>query len=142
LIFPREKQTQRDRPGAPGLHCKFANVVVLSTENLVAQLDCEDSTDGDKAILNKIAKVDGWCRPPSSPLFGRSSVRTAALVVSIDLANVRFESNADIRDVALHSQLARASKIFAIAYPKDLRSEYDPVVEQMEDSFRPVKRCG
>jgi hypothetical protein len=40
-------------------HCKFANVVVLSDEKLVAQLDCEDSTDGDKAILNKIAKVDG-----------------------------------------------------------------------------------
>ena len=26
---------------------------------VVAQLDCMDSTDGDKAILNKIAKVDG-----------------------------------------------------------------------------------
>jgi hypothetical protein len=34
-------------------------VVVLSDEKLVAQLDCNDSTDGDKAILNKIAKVDG-----------------------------------------------------------------------------------
>ena len=40
-------------------NCKFANVVVLSDEKLVAQLDCNDSTDGDKAILNKIAKVDG-----------------------------------------------------------------------------------
>jgi hypothetical protein len=40
-------------------NCKFANVVVLSEEKLVAQLDCNDSTDGDKAILNKIAKVDG-----------------------------------------------------------------------------------
>ncbi|HEX2446686.1 MAG TPA: hypothetical protein VHK26_00675 [Methyloceanibacter sp.] len=40
-------------------NCKLANVVVLSEEKLVAQLDCEDSTDGDKAILNKIAKVDG-----------------------------------------------------------------------------------
>jgi hypothetical protein len=40
-------------------NCKFANVVVLSEEKLVAQLDCYDSTDGDKAILNKIAKVDG-----------------------------------------------------------------------------------
>ena len=39
-------------------NCKFANVVVLD-EKLVAQLDCNDSTDGDKAILNKIAKVDG-----------------------------------------------------------------------------------
>ncbi|MGI8725929.1 MAG: hypothetical protein ACR2J1_11420 [Methyloceanibacter sp.] len=40
-------------------NCKFANVVMLSEEKLVAQLDCQDSTDGDKAILNKIAKVDG-----------------------------------------------------------------------------------
>jgi len=40
-------------------NCKFANVVVLSEEKIVAQLDCKDSTDGDKAILNKIAKVDG-----------------------------------------------------------------------------------
>lgn len=40
-------------------NCKFANVVMLSDEKLVAQLDCKDSTDGDKAILNGIAKVDG-----------------------------------------------------------------------------------
>jgi hypothetical protein len=40
-------------------NCKFANVVMLSDEKLVAQLDCKDSSDGDKAILNKIAKVDG-----------------------------------------------------------------------------------
>jgi hypothetical protein len=40
-------------------NCKFANVVVLSDEKIVAQLDCEDSTDGDKAILNEIAKVEG-----------------------------------------------------------------------------------
>jgi DNA-binding Lrp family transcriptional regulator len=40
-------------------NCKFANVVVLSDEKLVAQLDCKDSTDGDRVILNKIAKVEG-----------------------------------------------------------------------------------
>jgi DNA-binding Lrp family transcriptional regulator len=40
-------------------NCKFANVVMLSDEKLVAQLDCQDSTDADKAILNRIAKVDG-----------------------------------------------------------------------------------
>ena len=40
-------------------NCKFANVVVLSDEKLVAQLDCNDSTDGDKVLLNQIAKVDG-----------------------------------------------------------------------------------
>ena len=40
-------------------NCKFANVAVLSDEKLVAQLDCKDSTDGDRVILNQIAKVDG-----------------------------------------------------------------------------------
>jgi hypothetical protein len=40
-------------------NCKFANVVVLSEEKLVAQLDCDDSKDGDTALLTKIAKVDG-----------------------------------------------------------------------------------
>jgi hypothetical protein len=40
-------------------NCKFANVVVLSGEKIVAQLDCQDSPDGDKALLTKIAKVDG-----------------------------------------------------------------------------------
>ena len=40
-------------------NCKFANVVMLSDEKLVAQLDCQDSSDGDEAILDKIAKVDG-----------------------------------------------------------------------------------
>jgi hypothetical protein len=40
-------------------NCNFANVVVLSEEKLVAQLDCKDSNDGDTAILTKIAKVDG-----------------------------------------------------------------------------------
>jgi hypothetical protein len=40
-------------------NCKFANVVVLSEEKIVAQLDCKDSPDGDRALLTKIAKVDG-----------------------------------------------------------------------------------
>ena len=40
-------------------NCQFANVVELSEEKIVAQLDCNDSTDGDRAILTKIAKVDG-----------------------------------------------------------------------------------
>ena len=40
-------------------NCQFANVVELSEEKIVAQLDCKDSTDGDKAILNNVAKVDG-----------------------------------------------------------------------------------
>ena len=31
--------------------------------------------------------------------------------------------------------------VFAISYPKDQRHLYDPVVEQMEDSFRPSRRC-
>jgi hypothetical protein len=40
-------------------NCQFANVVVLSDEKIVAQLDCQDSTDGNTAILTKIAKVNG-----------------------------------------------------------------------------------
>jgi hypothetical protein len=40
-------------------NCEFANVVALSDEKLVAQLDCKDSPDGDKAILTNIAKVEG-----------------------------------------------------------------------------------
>jgi hypothetical protein len=40
-------------------NCKFANVVMLSDDKIVAQLDCKDSTDGDHAILTKIAKVEG-----------------------------------------------------------------------------------
>jgi hypothetical protein len=31
--------------------------------------------------------------------------------------------------------------VFAISYPKHQRGLYDPVVEQMEDSFRPSSRC-
>lgn len=39
--------------------CKFANVVVLNDRKLVAQLDCADPADGDKAILTKISTVQG-----------------------------------------------------------------------------------
>jgi hypothetical protein len=31
--------------------------------------------------------------------------------------------------------------VLAITYPKGLRRHYDPVVEQMEDSFRPGNHC-
>jgi hypothetical protein len=40
-------------------NCKFANVVALSKEKIVAQLDCNDSTDGNTALLSKISKVEG-----------------------------------------------------------------------------------
>ena len=39
-------------------NCKFA-FVALSDEKIVAQLDWMNSSDGDEAILNQIAKVDG-----------------------------------------------------------------------------------
>jgi hypothetical protein len=45
--------------GLPMENCKFANVVVLSDEKLVAQLDCNDAADGNRALLERIAKVDG-----------------------------------------------------------------------------------
>ena len=31
--------------------------------------------------------------------------------------------------------------VLAITYPTDQRDLYDPVVEQMEDTFRPARRC-
>jgi hypothetical protein len=39
--------------------CKFANVVVLADDKLVAQLDCSSGTLANTAILEKIAPVDG-----------------------------------------------------------------------------------
>ena len=38
---------------------KFANVVVLTDDKLVAQLDCDDPAAGQKAILEKIAVAEG-----------------------------------------------------------------------------------
>jgi len=40
-------------------NCQFENVVVLSQEKIVAQLDCKDTVDGSKAILESISTVDG-----------------------------------------------------------------------------------
>jgi hypothetical protein len=39
--------------------CKFANVVVLSDEKLVAQLDCGTTKEANTAILEKISPVEG-----------------------------------------------------------------------------------
>lgn len=39
--------------------CELANVVALSDDKLVAQLDCDTFADADKAILEKIAPVEG-----------------------------------------------------------------------------------
>ena len=40
-------------------NCKFANVVVLSEDKLVAQLDCSTPEDGSRAVLEDIPRVDG-----------------------------------------------------------------------------------
>jgi hypothetical protein len=40
-------------------NCKFANVVVLSSEKLVAQLDCSAPEDGTKVVLEEMPKVEG-----------------------------------------------------------------------------------
>ena len=48
LLHTASAVTTVDTLKALGLdNCKFANVVVLSEEKIVAQLDCKDSTDGD-----------------------------------------------------------------------------------------------
>jgi hypothetical protein len=39
--------------------CKFANVVALSDEKLVAQLDCENAVDASKVLFEKITPVNG-----------------------------------------------------------------------------------
>lgn len=39
--------------------CKFANVVVLADDKLVAQLDCKTSAQANTAILEKITPVEG-----------------------------------------------------------------------------------
>ena len=40
-------------------NCKFANVVVLSSEKLVAQLDCSTPEDGTKVVLEELPKIEG-----------------------------------------------------------------------------------
>jgi hypothetical protein len=40
-------------------NCKFANVVVLSYDKLVAQLDCSTPEDGTRVVLEELPKVDG-----------------------------------------------------------------------------------
>jgi hypothetical protein len=40
-------------------NCKFANVVVLSDEKIVAQLDCSTAEDGTKVVLEDLTKVEG-----------------------------------------------------------------------------------
>jgi len=39
--------------------CAFANIVALSDDKLVAQLDCEEASDGTRAILENISAVEG-----------------------------------------------------------------------------------
>jgi hypothetical protein len=40
-------------------NCKLANVVALSDDKLVAQLDCTSYADANTAVLEKIAPVKG-----------------------------------------------------------------------------------
>jgi hypothetical protein len=40
-------------------NCKLANVVVLADDKLAAKLDCDSYADATKAILDKIAPVEG-----------------------------------------------------------------------------------
>jgi hypothetical protein len=40
-------------------NCTMVNVVALSDEKLVAQLDCSSYADANTAVLSKIAPVEG-----------------------------------------------------------------------------------
>ena len=48
-------------------NCKFANVVVLSYDKLVAQLDCSTPEDGTRWSSRNCPRSRAWCRPTSSP---------------------------------------------------------------------------
>lgn len=40
-------------------NCKFANVVVMSFDKLVAQLDCSTPEEGTKVVLQNLPNVEG-----------------------------------------------------------------------------------
>ena len=40
-------------------NCKFANVVRLADDKLVAQLDCDSNLDATSAVLEKISPTEG-----------------------------------------------------------------------------------
>jgi hypothetical protein len=40
-------------------NCKFANVVMLSEQKIVAQLDCNSYDNASKAVLERISPVEG-----------------------------------------------------------------------------------
>ena len=48
-------------------NCKFANVVVLSYDKLVAQLDCSTPRTGPGWCSRNCPRSRAWCRPTSSP---------------------------------------------------------------------------
>ncbi len=45
--------------GVDFANCKFANVVVLSEQKIVAQLDCNSYDNASKAVLERISPVEG-----------------------------------------------------------------------------------
>jgi len=45
--------------GVELVNCNFANVVMLSEQKIVAQLDCNSYDNASKAILERIAPVEG-----------------------------------------------------------------------------------
>lgn len=40
-------------------NCKFANVVVLSEQKIVAQLNCNNYDNASQAILERVSSVEG-----------------------------------------------------------------------------------
>jgi hypothetical protein len=52
-----------------------------------------------------------------------------------------YRGDAIYYEKVMFSCAGQVVNVLAISYPKEARSLYDPVVEQMEDSFRPSSRC-
>ena len=52
-----------------------------------------------------------------------------------------YRDDAIYYEKVMFSCAGRIVNVLAISYPKESRRLYDPIVEQMEDSFRPSRRC-
>ena len=102
-------------------NCKFANVVALSDEKLVAQLDCNDTRAGDRAILHKIAKVEGVVQ--ANIVAVRPKNRTERPVPA-QTSDIDITSRETRRTVMLHGLLSFFFNTTVIALVVNLTAQF------------------
>ncbi|XSG83051.1 MAG: hypothetical protein ACPW61_04530 [Methyloligella sp. ZOD6] len=73
--------------------CRFANVVKLSDEKLVAQLDCETSDARKRPSSATSPRSRAWFRPTSSPRCGRGTGRGSLMVRDAHCVSPHHEEN-------------------------------------------------